>query len=354
MRTLFLALVAFIFTLGNTTHVNAQYTAMYIASSHDDGVTFDTVTKQFYIYNINNQMDSSWMEWKNVDFWELNNTYKYSYTTSGKLKSTIRYSSRSGGQPSKYQKYVNTYDANDLIIYDTTYVFTDNQWASDEYRVYDYNSGNMIDTIDISFYYNNPATPWLDWTLGRNTQQLYYKDGRLKSEDAYQIELDGTSASSRYIGVNYDANNRRSIDTIIHYPVELVFYHYNSHGDLDRQEYYAWDDFVYHDFIFVSKTSYEYPYSTGLEGENQKATLTLYPNPATDAAWVHSSEGYAGYDKLSVYDLTGKEIKSLRLADFRQQDPLLKIDLSDVSEGVYLVRLEGSKGVQTKKLVVNN
>ncbi len=72
--------------------------------------------------------------------------------------------------------------------------------------------------------------------------------------------------------------------------------------------------------------------------KNEKALL--YPNPTGGILNI----GNIGLIKILIYDITGKKIKELI--------PQSQIDLSDISKGVYLIKLISDKGILVDKVIV--
>lgn len=72
--------------------------------------------------------------------------------------------------------------------------------------------------------------------------------------------------------------------------------------------------------------------------ELQKAVL--YPNPTTGILNIENTE----YDKIMVYDLSGRKIKSF--------EPRSQIDLSDLSSGIYTIQLISASQIQTQKVIL--
>ncbi len=71
---------------------------------------------------------------------------------------------------------------------------------------------------------------------------------------------------------------------------------------------------------------------------NEKINLTIYPNPNKGQFRVVNLKEM---ERLSVYDIMGKEIKSYKVNGFGE----VEIDLNGYSKGVYLIRTEnGSSG----------
>lgn len=75
--------------------------------------------------------------------------------------------------------------------------------------------------------------------------------------------------------------------------------------------------------------------------------IQLYPNPSNGQIFINGNQ--LAVEKVSVYDVCGKMVKSIPA-----EDTMLSIDLSDCPAGVYFVRISTKSGEVTKKLVVRN
>ncbi|MFN4235096.1 MAG: immunoglobulin domain-containing protein [Bacteroidia bacterium] len=82
---------------------------------------------------------------------------------------------------------------------------------------------------------------------------------------------------------------------------------------------------------------------TGIN-ENALGSLEIYPNPARDIVWIKSDAS----TQIIISDLSGRIIKEIKIENE------LKLELSDFSNGIYLVNYLNNKGTAGfKKLVVN-
>jgi hypothetical protein len=77
--------------------------------------------------------------------------------------------------------------------------------------------------------------------------------------------------------------------------------------------------------------------------ENKAHNIRLYPNPAND--WVRL-EGLKSTDVAELLDLTGRRINSWSGQSNYQ------LDLAELAEGVYFVRVLTQNGEYSKRLVV--
>lgn len=84
--------------------------------------------------------------------------------------------------------------------------------------------------------------------------------------------------------------------------------------------------------------------------ENSLTNVKLYPNPNNTG--VLSISNSTSINAISVFDVLGKRVKEMKLEN--SNDSSFNLDVSDLKNGVYIVRLIGDNGeTQSKKLVIN-
>lgn len=76
--------------------------------------------------------------------------------------------------------------------------------------------------------------------------------------------------------------------------------------------------------------------------------ISLYPNPTLGILNIKVSSDIGEIGRVSIYDYSGKQVISDEY--FNQQ---VQLDVSYLNKGVYLVKLNNSAGVCTKKLIIN-
>ncbi len=82
--------------------------------------------------------------------------------------------------------------------------------------------------------------------------------------------------------------------------------------------------------------------------ENQSMTLSVYPNPADNEAFVTIEE--AGLNMVSVYDIQGRMVSNMSVeAEAGEQ---VRLSAEMLGSGVYFVRVSSDSAVRTAKLVV--
>lgn len=91
-------------------------------------------------------------------------------------------------------------------------------------------------------------------------------------------------------------------------------------------------------------------HTSGINQQQSENPVQVFPNPASEYFFVNNPFKNAAYIQVSVIDIAGKELIS-ELHDFnvRENIPVL---VSDLSQGVYLVKLESPSGeTVVKKLI---
>lgn len=84
--------------------------------------------------------------------------------------------------------------------------------------------------------------------------------------------------------------------------------------------------------------------------ENSLTNVKLYPNPNNTG--VLSISNSTSINAISVFDVLGKRVKEMKLEN--SNDSSFNLDVSDLKNGVYIVRLIGDNGeTESKKLVIN-
>ncbi len=91
-------------------------------------------------------------------------------------------------------------------------------------------------------------------------------------------------------------------------------------------------------------TYYENNSATAIEPDATQSAIKLYPNPATTHFTVESEEGTG---RVSVYGLSGELVLSEALTQTTQ-----RVDIPQLTKGVYLVKVETANASYTQKLVV--
>jgi hypothetical protein len=90
----------------------------------------------------------------------------------------------------------------------------------------------------------------------------------------------------------------------------------------------------------------------GINSISKRAHLTIMPNPAKDMAWVNVPEG-SWKGSWELLDAMGRVVKNINPSSSNQAQ-LFSIDLSDLSNGVYILRIQDSEGRSAIGRLVKN
>jgi hypothetical protein len=77
-----------------------------------------------------------------------------------------------------------------------------------------------------------------------------------------------------------------------------------------------------------------------------------YPNPFNPSTMIGFSILKAGFVKLTIYDIVGREVEILIAEELSAGVYRADFDASRYSSGIYLYRLETNDYVQTKKMML--
>ena len=84
--------------------------------------------------------------------------------------------------------------------------------------------------------------------------------------------------------------------------------------------------------------------ATGNVKENTKINLSVFPNPAYDKITVTCQT--QGNKTAQMFDVTGEKVKEI---DFSAQET--ELNMRDLSNGIYLLRLKTSDGTESRKII---
>ena len=117
-----------------------------------------------------------------------------------------------------------------------------------------------------------------------------------------------------------------------------MYYDFSVRADCGDSTWSSWSD----------RITVATPY-VGIEERLQKA-VTLYPNPATSYVDVRV-DGDVNVTGMEVYDVFGKIVRRADVCNTSLQG---RIDVSNLSNGIYFVRVKTDCGNVSKKFVKHN
>ncbi|MGB3080649.1 MAG: T9SS type A sorting domain-containing protein [Saprospiraceae bacterium] len=94
------------------------------------------------------------------------------------------------------------------------------------------------------------------------------------------------------------------------------------------------------------------PLRMGNEAAGQKASLQLYPNPASDQVTLQFSLPQSSHISIKIFDTNGRAVKSLVDADMDEGSQSVRVYVKNLPKGIYFVRMVGLNEIENQKLIV--
>jgi len=83
-------------------------------------------------------------------------------------------------------------------------------------------------------------------------------------------------------------------------------------------------------------------------------SLSVYPNPSHGSATVSFSLPTPGKVSLTIYDITGRLVKTIANAVLSEGEHTLNLDVNNFRAGIYLLRMQSGQISQTRKFIVQH
>jgi hypothetical protein len=90
-----------------------------------------------------------------------------------------------------------------------------------------------------------------------------------------------------------------------------------------------------------------------LNGENPRLEIECYPNPCSIATHLKYYVNNKEHVRSDLYQISGKWIKQLLNEEKMPGAYEMDIDVSNLTPGIYIVRMQTGKRIGVQKLVVN-
>lgn len=324
------------------------------------GTSWTKSNKTTYTYNANNkvtqEVESTW-DGTN----QYINLYKtdYTYNTQGLLTQILEMDWNGSQWENAYKQEIG-YNNNQLFSVEANY-FDGSQWVVDGRMGFTY-TGNNLTQILFEYFDGN------SWFLNDRITLVYNSNNQIKT--TIEEEFDGSTWVENEIKqTDFDASFNRIKETIFYQGIteSKVEYDYDlteqmssfTHPFNDKigVDYimesfpyvnkilstteYAYDTQV-DDFYLYGKTTYNYNNSLvlGIESNDEIKIINLYPNPSNNFIQL---SGISKPEKVVVYSLSG--VKMIETIINENE----KIDIQNLSNGLYLMKLENGNTLKFSK-----
>jgi hypothetical protein len=106
--------------------------------------------------------------------------------------------------------------------------------------------------------------------------------------------------------------------------------------------------------LFNSKSVSVSQSAAGINNYNNELTaLNIFPNPTTDDVILTVASKDAATAEISILDAQGKAVKQISSNLIENSSNQITLDIADLSNGIYFVRVSTPKGISYKKLIKN-
>ncbi len=257
---------------------------------------------------------------------EKHGVYTYTYDENNRL---IHHDLELVGNPIERSDY--TYNEKGLLEEELSETFFDNIWENSARTTYVYDDDNNLTNIYYAYWDNG------SWYTGNSTVLTYDEASNCLSRTYY---TDNTITDRIYY--TYDLTIDMN-DVIMPAHPEPFYRRFDQFRN--RPESYSWET-VDENYILHYITDFNFHYdqletnSTTGVAEN---SLDIYPNPASDQFAIT----VPGLKTVELLDIQGKNVKKI----IAGQDNV-RIDVSALSSGIYVVRAFDGKNWKVGKLVV--
>jgi hypothetical protein len=214
-----------------------------------------------------------------------------------------------------------TYDNNGWMIEELSQGWENNTWVNEEIAYSSYDGNGHETEKSVKAWNNNAWENYLQFTYSYNAQWLLEQE---KCENWY----------------NNIWNNSY-----------LYIYQYDNQDRMIEELYQTWEA---KGWVNESITNWTYDLIIGIEQNNLvNQSVSLYPNPASDKAFVCYSLNSTSDLIIKLYDFTGKLIKQIQNGNQDKGQYTIEFNTLNMPEGIYFLSIESnSEIITTQRLVV--
>lgn len=275
----------------------------------------------------------------------------YSYNNQGQLVEYLQKLHRGNDVYEDLNKIEYYYEGNKFVR-TIDYYYSYGQWTEPFYGdyVYDSVSNLRVGLLNYAFYEDLNATELqtkYEWTRSAN--------GKVAQRDYYRA-----SSSTTWSNFSLDRYEFRYDESTNRYPIyptitdfkreweEWFTPQVNGNPNVYTTHKWSTEDQNTGNLAYIFDVTYNYDQVTiGLnDAERNNINMSIYPNPTKDKINIDCSTPLSN-SIVKVYNSLGKEVMSQNLSN-------TEVDLSSLSQGLYLVNvISNGKVVKQEKIVKN-
>jgi len=113
----------------------------------------------------------------------------------------------------------------------------------------------------------------------------------------------------------------------------------------------------FHSDHLIKKQGWEASYMTnnlGMEEHDELSRIQIFPNPSSGTVFLRYLIHDTRYLISDLFDISGRKIQDLIQTTLKPGKHELEIDVSDLPDGCYYVRLQTKNSVKLRKLIISN
>ena len=296
------------------------------------------VAKDKYEYTYNAQSNLIFMayyHWNNQ--WEISSKYEYEYDEQGNDSLIVYYYWDSNLKQfilSSKSEYECNEQGNRTLSIGYDWDKDSNQWAISDKIEYKYDEqGNLI--LYTYYRWDSDVNQLFESTKYEYT---YDEHGNMTLRIDYNWDYDLSQLVGYFKRVSDYNLSYTCEDAIV---PDNEWWKVNKNIVMENIHYY-WDESL-SDWGEPYITTYHY---SGLEtgiSEHTVSTIKVYPNPAQHTLYIESAETV---EQVSVYDISGRMLQ-------QTNNPNTSIDVSNLANGIYLVKVKTAHGETSHKIIKN-
>jgi len=343
-----------------------------------NGSQWENNSRETYIYDLNGFRNSKLMEkWKDNQ-WVNSVQETYTYNLSGSLIVKLE-EGWSDDHWFNTKRYTSTYDSNgNLTLYLESWSSSPTQWENHRQESYIYDSNNNR-ILKLNEYWE--GNQWVNrsqetYTSNLNGNRvsfllLIWNDSKWDSlgRETYTYDLNGNITSNSQ-KMWYGTEWKNSVRFI---------YTYNSDGSLSVGICEGWSDDVWYptnggfyfndmlgNYYFLVGSEINLFYGKITDIEEIELTVSNYSlsqnypnpfNPSTTIKYTIPNVVDAKFASttnvtLKIYDILGREVRTLVNKEQKPGNYEVKFDASNLSSGLYFYRITSGSFIKTMKMIL--
>lgn len=296
-------------------------------------------SEQVFTYDSNNNLINKTTYVWNGSSWGISAQYLYTYDSNNNQTTHI-YQNWNGSSWNNNNQSFSTYDSNNHRILYVSQIWNGTSWDNDKKMTSTYNVNNLTDSLRQYW----AASQWLNTTKQMNTYDvnnnrtlslnlnwngsswvnmnqylMTYDASGNNLSNFYQTWVSNNWSTATKIKYTYDADN------FMKTKVRLNYNTFGFLGNGDSANYY------FHTVVGLNELS------------KKENTITLYPNPSKGVVTIKSSKKII---TIEVFNNLGVLVSK---PDFKDDHT---IDLSDLSKGLYFIKMSDNNVISTKPMII--